>query len=59
MKARVVGQAVLSFAGGQICTSEERACFSLSAYFGIPIVYFEKNRVFKAGASPLEYVSMG
>ena len=32
--------------------SEEHGCFSLSAR-GIPIVYFEKNRVFKAGVFAL------
>jgi hypothetical protein len=40
-------------------TLEERvggACLSLLA---IPIVYFEKNRVFKAGNLRLEYISMG
>ena len=34
-------------------------CFSLSV-LGIPIVYFEKNRVFKAGdLFAIEYISMG
>ena len=53
-----VGHAHTIFRLGLLYFGGTRVLF-IKCAAGIPIVYFEKNRVFKAGVFALEYVSMG